>query len=568
MRPGLFRVALAALLFGALIQPLSAAHYSGKISGVVVDPAATPQLGATVTIVPEHVQGSGATEALTNDRGRFLSAALASGFYTVRVSLAGFLPAMEQHVAVSDKRTTLLQLQLGSVFSALDAVRQKPAANLDADEWTWVLRSSPATRPILRFDKDEVVLVNNAPPEDTRRNSNQPRGELEVTSGARRLGAASNFSDTPSSGFAYQQNIGSSGQLLMAGQFSYQQQAPAGGFATVWLPDGPQGPVTRAVLRQSQLEPDGLTFRGLRIEHDGQLAVTDRVAVRYGAQYLLASLGNATSSLRPRVAVAIQVASTWRADLILTSRPWSDEQPSDSALQAALDSLDAFPTLLLRNGHTALEGGWHEELAVEHSLGTNARFIASAFHDRSADTAVFGRGSLAGANVLPDTVSNAFSYDAGSSGSWGARAVYRQKFSDDLQTEVLYAWAGALAPGASLTAANIRGALETRHRQVLGAKITARIPYLDTQVATGYKWISGPAVSRVDPYGEDAYRIDPFLSFELRQPLPAFFSGRMLLVADFGNILAQGYVPLTTINGNVLLLPAYRTLSGGVSVKF
>jgi Carboxypeptidase regulatory-like domain len=566
MRPGFVRAALIALFLGAFAGPLLAAQPSGKIAGVVVDPAGTPQLGATVAIAAEQVHDSGTGEVLTNDRGRFLSLALVPGFYTVRVSLAGFLPALEQHVEVSDKRTTLLQLQLGSVFSALETLHQQPAQNLDADEWGWVLRTSAATRSVLRFDNGDVSIADDAPPGDGRRN--QLRGEFEVTSGSRYPGSLSSLSPYPATAFAYDQKIGGGGELLMAGQFSYQQEAPAGGFATVWLPSGASGPVTRMVVRQAQLAPDGVTFRGVRLEHDAQLALTDRVRMRYGAQYMLASVVNSTSSLRPRAEIAVQLAPTWRADVVVTSRPWTDDPQSDSALQSALDSLDAFPTLLVHNGHTVLEGGWHEELALEHPLGHNAKLTTAAFHDRSGDTAVLGRGAVTGGDFLPDALSNAFSYDAGNSGSWGTRVVYRQKFFEDLQSEILYAYAGALAPNSSLAAVDIRSALETRYRHTLGAKISSRVPYLDTQVAAGYKWISGPAVSRVDAYGEDAYRLEPFLSFELRQPLPAFFAGRMLVVADFGNLLAQGYVPLTTRSGQVVLLPAYRTFSGGVSLQF
>jgi hypothetical protein len=42
----------------------------------------------------------------------------------------------------------------------------------------------------------------------------------------------------------------------------------------------------------------------------------------------------------------------------------------------------------------------------------------------------------------------------------------------------------------------------------------------------------------------------------------------MQAVADFGNLLAQGYVPMTTRDGHVVLVSAYRTFRGGVSVQF
>ena len=39
-------------------------------------------------------------------------------------------------------------------------------------------------------------------------------------------------------------------------------------------------------------------------------------------------------------------------------------------------------------------------------------------------------------------------------------------------------------------------------------------------------------------------------------------------MADVGNLLAQGYVPLTTKDGNVVLVPSYRYFRGGLSLQF
>ena len=65
---------------------------------------------------------------------------------------------------------------------------------------------------------------------------------------------------------------------------------------------------------------------------------------------------------------------------------------SAGAMQSALDTLDAFPTLLIRDGRPVLENGLHEELAIDHALSARADLIASVFHDLSTHTAVIGRG--------------------------------------------------------------------------------------------------------------------------------------------------------------------------------
>jgi hypothetical protein len=55
---------------------------------------------------------------------------------------------------------------------------------------------------------------------------------------------------------------------------------------------------------------------------------------------------------------------------------------------------------------------------------------------------------------------------------------------------------------------------------------------------------------------------------EIRQSLPSFFPGHMQALADFGNLFAQGYVPIATGDGRVVLVPSYRYFRGGLSIQF
>jgi hypothetical protein len=72
----------------------------------------------------------------------------------------------------------------------------------------------------------------------------------------------------------------------------------------------------------------------------------------------------------------------------------------------------------------------------------------------------------------------------------------------------------------------------------------------------------------VDAYGESIYNVDPYLNLEVRQPLPTLFQCHMELMANIGNLLAQGYIPLTTNDGNVILVSSYRYFRGGLSLQF
>ena len=559
-------VTLLALVAAA---PVYAGPGHGKLSGVVVDPSGTPQMGATVWVLAEDAVGATTLQLLTNQHGMFTSERLLPGFYSVRVTLAGFLPSIERHVRVSPNLTTLLKIELDSMFSSLDRLRRHPAKAADSDDWKWVLRTSAATRPVLQWIEGEVVGEGESPSAETAR-QHRPRARVELTSGARRPGSVSNLADSPATAFSYEQKIGRTSRLLLAGQMSYERAASAG-FATMWLPSGEptSGPVTSLVLRQSKLGPNGPTFRGARMEHADQLALGERFVLRYAAEYVLVALGPATSSLRPRGELDVKLSPNWQASVLMAMRPWAANESRTGTLQAALAELDTFPVVLWRNGHPVLEGGWHEEFAIERRLGAHASLQAAAFRDTARHVAVFGRGTTTNPEFFRNSFSNGFLYDGGAANSWGTRVAYRQKFSDDFEIAAVYAWAGALALEEPAANVDLRDALQTRYRHSLAARLSGRVPKARTHIAAGYKWVRGSILSRQDIFGEAAYLLDPYFNLSVRQPLPSFFnSGRWEAQADFRNLLAQGYVTVNGRDGWVVLVPAFRSFRGGVSFQF
>lgn len=554
-----------------LALPMAAApNGASKISGVVVDPAGTPQMGATILVSSEQLGGGSPVELRTNDRGRFSTAALPAGLYSIRVTLAGYLPAIEQHVEVNTEHATLLQIVLGTVFSSFEKLRRGPDQPVNTDDWTWVLRTSAATRPVLRWQDDSAA--NDASgltySSDSSR-AQQPRARLELTSGADHPGSIGALADSPGTSFAYDLGLGNRAQFVMAGEFSEEDGASSGSFAGEWLPTGSvgAGPVTTVLIRESRLGPGGPMFRGLRLSHEDALALGDMLSIRYGADYVVAGFNGTTSALRPRAEIALRISPAWQASAIVATHPWQEPSRSADVMQSALDSLDAFPTLLIRGGRPVLADGLHEELAIDHALNSRADLIASVFHDLSSHTAVIGRGGAGSPDFLQDYFSDAFAYDGGSTSSGGARLVFRDKITNNVTTTVVYAYAGALAPN-GVVSADLRDELATRYRHSLGASVTGTAPRFGTKVTASYKWLSGTAVSRQDPYGESLYRIDPYLSMEIRQPLPYVFSGRMEVQADIGNLLAQGYVPISAGDGSVILVPSSRYFRGGLSLQF
>jgi hypothetical protein len=557
------------LVLCAVSAPLAGAPNSGKITGLVVDAAGTPQMGATVVVTADQLINGLSFELLTNDRGRFSTSTLPAGLYSVKVTLAGFLPAIEQDIRVSDQHTTLLEIVLGSVFTSFEKLRRQPDQQVSSDEWSWVLRASAATRPVLRWQDGDVVLGVRSNRFDNPQHQGD-RTRVEFSSGSDHPGSITNVADSPGTAFAYNYGLGDLGSLLMAGQFSYSGSSEAGGFVTQWLPSGESGsgPVTTLLLRESRLGAAGPSFRGMRMSHDSSFQVSDHVSVRYGADFIAAGLQGTTTSLRPRAEVAFRLSPTWQASMLVTTNTWQDSTGAPGDLQSTLNQLDAFPTLLLHGGHPVLEDNLHEEIAVEHDLSKKSSITAAVFHDTSSHTAVFGRGAVSGPDYLPDYFSDVFAYDAGELSSVGARLVYQQKLSGNLDMTMIYAYGGVLAPNESPVEAALRNELATQYRVSAAARFTAKIPHTGTKIVSGYKWISGPAVSQQDSYGQSVYHLDPYLSIQVRQKLPGFIPGHAEVLADCGNLLAQGYVTLATSDGQVVLVPTYRFFRGGLSFQF
>ena len=574
---GALVLAAAFSLLGANPAAAQLKSVQGILSGVVRDTAGTPQMGASVEVIPESSAGVSASgiDFFTNTQGVFRGERLAPGFYTIRVTLAGFLPTLEKHVRVTANLTTLVRIQLESMFASLEQLRRAPSsAATETDDWKWVLRSASSARPVLQWvDPDPLGTVTT----DSETVPAEPsRGRLEFTDGARRPGSVSNLPATPATAFAYDQQLGAASRLLLAGLMSYDAESPAGGIATVWLPTGSlgAGPHTALVLRESKLGDVGPTFRGVRIDQGGSLAFGTRAVLEYGGEYVLVGLGRSASSLRPRVQLDARISDDWHGSLIFASMPTGPEPletldgETANTLAAALNELDAFPVLMWRAGRPVLESGFHEEIAAERKLGTRGKLQVAAFHEDNSHVAVFGRGNnLPLADFFQDVYSNGFSYDGGSSSSWGTRAAYREKLGNDVELTALYAFAGALTPS-SAAVEPLRELFRTAGRHSAGAKVSGKVPRAGTRFTVGYQWISGATLTRVDGFGEALFDMEPYLHVGVHQRLPKFGPGRWEANAECDNLLAQGYVTLYTADGRVTLMPAFRTFRGGLSLQF
>ncbi len=555
------------LVLGTALAATSAADSTfGKLSGLVVDPSGTPQMGANVVLLAEGLQPSYRLDLFTNQRGGFGNSRVPAGFYELRVSLAGFLPKIEHHVRIAPNVTTLVKVELATIFASLDRLRRGPDKSAGPDDWKWVLRTSAATRPILQWTNPGLTAQNSDDSQTT-----QARGQFELTSGSDRPGSISNMPDAPTTAVAYDQPVANFGNVLVAGEVNYGGMLPAYAIATGWAPAGnaPGGPVTEIVVRQVSLGPDGLVFRGERISQRQTIAIGQHATLRVGVEALAAQLGESTKAIRPSAALDVMLPGGWQATVFVLSGTSSSPILSSSVQTSEMSALDAFPILMLRSDRPVLEGGWHEEAGVSRAVTRRATFEAAAFHERDGDTPIFGRGNVSNSDYLQDPFSSGFVYDAGASSTFGIRAAVNEKLTQSLDLAFIYAYAGALSPGDITVDQPLREALQMQYRHSVAGRFSGKVHRSKTEFSASYKWISGEALTQQDEIGQAFYGIDPYLSISIRQVMPWTIGGcRWEALADFRNLLGEGYFFANSKDGQVLLMPASRSARGGISVQF
>jgi len=113
-------------------------------------------------------------------------------------------------------------------------------------------------RPVLHWDDPDPAAPSHLPL-FVEQNVRRPLGIVALTDGARRPGSISNVCRRSSTAFAYDQKIAGSNHIVFAGQITPDEESPAGGIATVWLPTGSaeSGPSSTMVLREAKVGTNG-----------------------------------------------------------------------------------------------------------------------------------------------------------------------------------------------------------------------------------------------------------------------------------------------------------------------
>ncbi|MGB9604534.1 MAG: carboxypeptidase-like regulatory domain-containing protein, partial [Bryobacteraceae bacterium] len=541
-----------ALAAAVMIQPwlagaASPAKLSGGIAGVVKNAAGVPQMGALVILYNRSDRPVQRT--YTNEKGEFAFASLMPDVYSIRVTLASFLPALKRNIAVQPGMQSLLQVNLASVFSSIELLSTAPGpVSVISEEWKWVLRGADDTRPVLRFVPD----IRPAPERKTSVQAfSRPRGVLKVSGGDEGSVTALGAEPDLGTAFALATTLFGANHLQFAGNFGYSvdTSSPAAAFRTSFrreLPGGasPQLGVTmrqlglpvRAAAGQAMLAAQRSGFPALRtlsVTMYDRKAVSARLAVEYGSTLDSVAFFDRLNYLSPFTRVSYDgrrkgtfqfsyVSGVPPAELLSASLDNAAEFEQDLALLAL------FPRLSLRDGRARVQRSASYEAGYRLRTGSRT-FSVATYSEALANAAVVlaaPEGLVSGSDLLPDLFSRGWVLNAGSLRRAGFTAGVSQALGGTFELSIAY------SNGRTLSATRqdlergdseeLRSILRPGRRHALTARIAGTAPGTGTRFVTSYQWASAQSALPPHAYLTQPLREGLGWNVLVRQPMPSF----------------------------------------------
>ncbi len=588
--PVIGALAGAFLMSSVCVAAPPALKLSGSITGVVANSAGVPQMGATVLLYNRFDRL--VEKRLTNEKGTFDFAALVPDVYAVRVSMASFLPALKRNIAVQPGMQSLLSVNLTSVFSSIELVGLAPGQNaMMSDEWKWVLRSSSATRPVLRY------LPGIDP--GARRTASASmfsgtHGMVKVSAGDQPQ--VSSLGNEPDLGtaFALATSFLGKNKLEVSGNVGYASNsgAPAAAIRTSYKREGSgaSSPELQVTMRQvflpahanaalfAGVERSAPLLRSVSAQMMNEAQLASNVHFEYGSSIDTVSFLETLNYFSPygRLTIegeddVLQVAyssGTPPAELFL------NEGGTAVELQSDLAALALFPRVSIADGRArvqrtqSLEAGYRKTVGSRtYSFGVHHGGVSNA-----AVTVVGPEGIQPGSGLLPDMFSRSYVLNAGNYHSEGYVAAVTQTLGRNLDATVAWGTGDTVTAKALEEAllSELHQALETKRRHSLTARVSGNVPATGTQFITSYQWANVAGLTPPHVYMTQRVREGLGLNVRVRQPLPFVGSvpGRFEATADLRNLLAEGYVPISVDGQRIILMHTPRSVRGGVSFIF
>jgi hypothetical protein len=562
---------------------------SGEIMGQVKGATGIVQMGATVLLYNRFDQL--VRQGLTTEQGKFVFDALPPDLYSIRVTLASFVPALRRNIAVAAGSKSVLQINMANLLSTVDLVSSTPTrGTLMSDDWKWVLRTSQATRPVLRFLPD----ANSS-------SSSHPASAIfGDTSGLVTLSGGDGGSFTTGSqqdlgtAFALATSIYGSTRMQFSGNFGYAASSglPTSGFRTTYSrteADG-SGPQVTLTIHQLYL-PNRATYVGLAgndgapamrtmsLETRDKIDLTDTLHLEYGLGFDSVSFLQRLNYVSPfaRVTYDLDEKSSLR---LAYSSGMQPAELAGGAGEAGLDltqdltALAQLPHVSLRDGQAHVQRTQTYEMGYRRVAGTRT-YSAGMYREAVANAALIlsGLTNLPSSDLLPDLGSGSSIFNVGNYQSFGYTAAMAQTFGDGLEASLAAGRGGALTAdprNVGADASDVRGLIHDAQRTWATLRVSETLRGSGTRIITSYGWTDPGAMMPAHLFLTQESNQATGLNIRLRQPLPMLFGlpGRLEAMAEVNNLLAQGYLPLSVAGRRALLTNSPRAVRAGLNFIF
>jgi len=586
-------LALIALL-GASPGLMRAAELNvfGAISGQVRNAAGVGQMGAVVQVINRSERVVQRT--LAGPDGWFRVEGLPPDTYSVRVTLASFVPALRNHIVVRPGVESFLQIQLSQLFSSIELVYMAPGqTGLLSEDWKWVLRSSAATRPVLRLLPQQPSWQQTASVARSASALGPMRGVVKLSGGDGASVPTLGSEPELGTAFALATSLFGNNEFRVSGNVGYASTsgAPTAGFRTTYTRTGDglaPTPEVELTVRQAALRQAGMGFlhgQGAAAEmpvlRTMSVRVGDRMDLAPGVQLTYGAMLESVVFLDRLNLLSPYARLTWDlGEMGVIESGFASGAPAyelitgEGSLQDGLTGLAIFPRVSLRGGQARVQKSQSLELGYRKVAGSRT-FAAALYQDALRDAALMASGAaiFAPGELLPDLASSSYVFNVGDYRGFGYMASVTQ--------ELWNAWSAGFAAGASSMliqdgggaaagAADVRGWVRPVRRPWASLRLAGAVPRTGTRITTSYLWTPGGSAGLGHAFLTQQWQPQLGLNVTLRQPLPVSAGpGRLEMTAELRNLLAQGYLPVSSPDGRRLwLIQLPRAVRGGISFIF
>src|SRR3954453_4541116 len=491
---------------------------TGNLLGSIIDSSGTPQRGATGRLFDKYEQLVARTTS--NADGRFAFAAVPIDSYSLSASLASFLPASKDSIAIRAGMDSVIRIQLATLFSNIEVSYVVPNGAM-TDDWKWVLRSSPATRPVTRlleeadagakppvFSETHAVLSLSGGDGGTAE-AGEPFGDIGAgfalstnVLGRNRIQLSGRLGDTSVSGPP---------TVALTATYSRDLEGIARGSSELALAMSQVGglvsPLSTTESASNSVLGGYTPMRTLSLSVYQATDPTDRLHVEYGISGESVDYVQHASRISPFVRVSINAgaAGEWIAAYSDGARPDALLRHSNSARNIETENMNndrvdgntssaRLPLLSRRHGRLKLQRTQNAEIGFRKELGSRT-YAASVFRETVWNGRINVSGDLSGlepGDLLSDSLSATSTYDIGNYRRSGYIVSADQKLGDNVNLTLAYGRMGGFGAYAPSDGARNRSnsLLVENSENIAAVNVKMAVPLVGTQLSGDYGWVS------------------------------------------------------------------------------